>query len=62
MKKIDSDITKAATLEGKFYTSETAFKDTLENIFEKNWQFITDDSKLKENRSACKRPAVRAAG
>ena len=52
MKKIDSDITKAATLQAKFYTSENVFKDTLENIFAKNWQFITDDSKLKENRSA----------
>ena len=52
MKKIDSDITKAATLQAKFYTSENVFKDTLESIFAKNWQFITDDSKLKENRSA----------
>ena len=52
MKKIDSDITKASTLQAKFYTSENVFKDTLESIFAKNWQFITDDSKLKENRSA----------
>ena len=51
MKKINSDITKAATLEGKFYTSESCFKDTLENVFARNWKFITDDSRLKENRS-----------
>tara|TARA_B100001250_G_C19747704_1_gene766125 strand:- start:311 stop:1417 length:1107 start_codon:yes stop_codon:yes gene_type:complete len=51
MKKIESDITKATTLEGKFYTSESYFKHTLDNIFLKNWQFITDDNKLKENRS-----------
>ena len=51
MKKINSDITKAATLEGEFYTSESLFKDTLENIFAQNWQFITDDRRLKENRS-----------
>jgi len=52
MKKIDEDITKAATLKGDFYTSENCFKDILENIFARNWQFITDDSKLKENRNA----------
>ena len=51
MKKIKSDITKAATLEGEFYTSEGLFKDTVENVFARNWQFITDDSKLKENRN-----------
>jgi choline monooxygenase len=52
MKKIDVDITKAATLEGEFYTSEVCFKDTLESVFARNWQFITDDSKLKENGNA----------
>ena len=52
MKKIDLDITKAATLEGEFYTSETIFKDVLENIFARSWQFITDDARLKENRAA----------
>ena len=52
MKKVDSDIRKAATLEGYFYSSESCFKDVLENIFAKNWQFITDDSSLKENRGA----------
>jgi phenylpropionate dioxygenase-like ring-hydroxylating dioxygenase large terminal subunit len=48
MKKIDTDITKAATLEGDFYASESSFKDTLENVFAKNWQLIADDSKLKK--------------
>ena len=42
MKEIDEDITKAATLEGKFYSSESIFKDTLDNVLAKNWQFITD--------------------
>ena len=50
MKEIDLDITKSGTLDGKFYTSEDCFKDTLENIFARNWQFITDDNKLKKNR------------
>lgn len=52
MKKIDPDITKAATLEGKFYTSESIFKKTLENIFARNWQFICDDNKLKEDKDS----------
>ena len=52
MKKIDSDITKAATLEGEFYTSESCFKVNMESIFARNWQFITDDSTLSVNRSA----------
>ena len=49
MKKIDNDITKAVTLAGKFYVSESSFIAALENIFAKNWQFITDDSNLNEN-------------
>lgn len=49
MEEINSDITKSATLEGKFYTSERYFKETLDNVFARNWQLITDDSKLKEN-------------
>lgn len=52
MKKIDTDINKAATLQGKFYCSKDLFNNTLENVFARNWQFITDDSKLKENRNA----------
>ena len=52
MKKIDTDITKAATLVGEFYASESSFAATLENVFSKNWQFITDDGKLKENNNA----------
>ena len=52
MKKIDIDISKAATLDGVFYTSESIFNDALENIFTKNWQFITDDNKLKDNNMA----------
>jgi choline monooxygenase len=52
MKKIDIDITKAATLQGEFYASKENFNITLEKIFARNWQFITDDSKLKENKAA----------
>ena len=52
MKRIDLDITKAATLEGNFYTSENCFKDTLESVFARNWQFITDESKLRNNKDA----------
>jgi choline monooxygenase len=52
MKKIDIDITKAATLQGDFYASNETFNITLEKIFSRNWQFITDDGRLKENRSS----------
>ena len=52
MKKIDVDITKSATLEGEFYASKEKFNNTLEKIFSRSWQFITDDSQLKENRSS----------
>ena len=52
MKEINKDIKKAATLEGVFYTSEDIFKDSIENIFANNWQFITETEKLKENRDA----------
>ena len=52
MKKIDIDITKAATLQGEFYASNKNFNITLEKIFARNWQFITDDSKLKENKAS----------
>tara|TARA_B100000767_G_scaffold152713_1_gene143660 strand:- start:1328 stop:2407 length:1080 start_codon:yes stop_codon:yes gene_type:complete len=51
MKKIDVDITKAETLQGEFYVSNKNFNITLEKIFSRNWQFITDDSKLKENKA-----------
>ena len=52
MKKIDLDIRKATTLEGKFYTCSNNFKHSLENIFTNNWQFICDDSKLKKHKNA----------
>ncbi|MBT3612455.1 MAG: aromatic ring-hydroxylating dioxygenase subunit alpha [Flavobacteriales bacterium] len=52
MKKIDVDITKAATLQREFYASKDNFNNTLEKIFSRNWQFITDDYQLKENRSS----------
>tara|TARA_B100001250_G_scaffold117486_1_gene99732 strand:- start:7568 stop:8659 length:1092 start_codon:yes stop_codon:yes gene_type:complete len=52
MRKIDPDITKAYTLDGKFYTSEDYFRDTLENVFAKSWQFIVEASKIKEDNTA----------
>ena len=52
MKRIDSDITKATTLEGEFYSCEIIFKESLDKLFANTWQFITDDSKLKENNDA----------
>jgi choline monooxygenase len=52
MKKINKNITEAATLPGTFYASETTFEKTIENVFAKSWQLITDNSSLKENNSA----------
>ena len=52
MKKIDIDITRAETLQGEFYSSKEIFNITLEKIFTRNWQFITDEDQLKENRSS----------
>ena len=48
MKRINPNIKKAKTLEGKFYNCENDFKNTLEKVFATNWQFICDDSKLKK--------------
>ena len=52
MKRIESDIRKAHTLEGKFYTSDKIFNSTIEKIFAKNWQIITHDEKIKGNKNA----------
>ena len=52
MKKINKDISIAATLEGDFYTSLEVFEISLEKIFACSWQFVSDDSKLKSDRSA----------
>ncbi len=52
MKKIESDISKANTLEGKFYTNDKIFNSTIEKIFAKNWQIITHDEELKGNKNA----------
>ena len=49
MKKIDTDITKATTLKRDFYALESSFKDALENVFAKNWQWISDDSIYKDS-------------
>ncbi len=52
MKRINPDIRIANTLDGKFYTCEKIFKNTIENIFAKNWQIITHNEKLKEDQNA----------
>jgi choline monooxygenase len=50
MKKIDQDITSASTLKGDFYTSKSHFKESLDKIFANNWQFITDDNRLRNDK------------
>ena len=46
MKIISSDINNAETLEGSFYSSKKYLKKSSVHIFEKSWQFISDDSEL----------------
>ena len=52
MKKINTDITKAETLDGDFYSLDSYLKITLENIFARSWQFISDDGIVKEDNDA----------
>ncbi len=52
MRKIESDINEASTIEGGFYSSESSFKKVVKKIFLRNWQFITDDEILKLDKSA----------
>ena len=52
MKKIDLDICKAKTLSGNFYTSKSYFNDSIEKIFARSWQFISDDTMLQQDREA----------
>lgn len=51
-KAINSDITKAHTLEGRFYTSQWYFETSLEKIFSRSWQYVTDDKKLSKTGDA----------
>ena len=51
-KKIDLDICKAKTLSGNFYTSKSYFNDSIEKIFARSWQFISDDTMLQQDREA----------
>ncbi len=52
MKKIDSNIKRAKTLPGKFYSNKDYFEKSKEKIFSKSWQFIGDDSLVKTENSA----------
>ena len=51
MINISNDITKSKTLPGAFYSSEEMFKLSLEKIFTRNWQFITDDTVIQKEGS-----------
>ena len=51
MKKINKDITEAATLTGDFYSSKDVFEKVKEEIFANSWQLITDESNLKTDKS-----------
>ena len=52
MKSIHQDIAIASTLDGEFYTSETIFKLTIENVFARSWLYILDEDDVKENNFA----------
>ena len=42
MIEIEPDISRASTIEGRFYSSDTDFNDVLELVFQRSWQFISD--------------------
>ena len=48
MKDINKDIARSHTLPGMFYSSDRIFDQSIESIFARSWQFITDDSVLQE--------------
>ena len=50
MKRINTNITKAATLEGKFYSSKDSFNKTLENVFYLSKFFVLSKVKIKKNQ------------
>ena len=52
MRKINSNINIANTLEGEFYNSHSNFMQSLENIFANNWLIVTETKNLNEKQNA----------
>ena len=46
MKKINSNIKSAHTLDGEFYCSDIVFKLVKEKIFETSWQFVCSQEEI----------------
>lgn len=49
---VDTDISKAKTLNTDFYTSRETFEQCREKIFAASWQFIGNTDRIKENGDA----------
>ena len=49
MKKINSNIKSAHTLDGEFYCSDKVFKLVKEKIFETSWQFVCSQEEISES-------------
>jgi len=47
VKKINPNINKAKTIDSEFYYSNDIFETNKENLFVKTWQFVCDNSKVK---------------
>ena len=50
MRKINSNINLANTLEGEFYNSHSSFMQSVDNIFANNWLIVTDTRNLNEKQ------------
>jgi len=46
MKPIDPDISLAETLSSRFYTEEQYYKDSIDKIMAKSWQYVGDREQL----------------
>src|SRR5258708_5879212 len=46
---VDTDISRAKTINADFYTSEEIFDQIREKIFAPSWQFIGNDELLRDN-------------
>ncbi|MAW30589.1 MAG: choline monooxygenase [Flavobacteriales bacterium] len=51
MRKINSNINLANTLEGEFYNSHSSFMQSVDNIFANNWLIVTDTRNLNEKQN-----------
>ncbi len=47
---IDADIRRANTLPSSFYKDKTIFEAIKEKVFLNSWQFVGDESLLKNNK------------